>query len=544
MEPGAVLDGRYELLGVLGKGAMGAVWQGSDRMTGRPVAVKTVTGATDLWRTDRTGREATAVGRLSHPHIVAVHDYGQTTYHEQPVTYIVMELVDGRPLTAELAEGRPELSVALGWARQIALALGAAHAPGVGVVHRDLKPGNVLITEDGLVKITGFGAARFTDGPAGADPGGSSPADPRPAHSAPLAGNAAYLAPEQCLYRPVDGRTDLYALGCLLYEMVTGAPPFTKGSAGTVALSQIHEMPAAPRSRNSAISPELDLLIRELLAKDPRMRPPDAASVYRRLGVVAAARAEETADAQRRSELPRPPAPMPRPPVKDIPYAELLHQFGGAHALCLEDDPATAVLLWQRAVAELTATVGAADPKTLVARRALASHTGACGDYVGAIAMWQALLPDVRRVLGDAHESTYTVRRMLAWNIGVDGRPAQAVELLAGMLPGATRLLGRRHPDVLEARRFLAWNTGLTGRNARAVRLLRRLLPDLRDTLGPDHEHTLEARGILAWNTGQGGDLVKATALLRDLVPDSTRALGTAHPLTVDVLLVLDHWTQ
>jgi eukaryotic-like serine/threonine-protein kinase len=536
MKPGAVLDGRYELVRMLGKGAMGAVWQGNDLRLGRPVAVKTVRDHPDRRLLDRMGREATTAGQLSHPHIVTVHDYGRTEYDDLPVTYIVMEFVDGRPLTSVMAEGRPELSVALGWARQIALALGAAHAPEVDVVHRDLKPDNVLITGDGLVKVVDFGIARFMDdGPT---------ADARLTHPGTMFGTPAYMAPEQCLSRPVDGRTDLYALGCLLYEMVTGAPPFAEGSPGTVALSQIRHVPAAPRSRNSAVSPELDLLIRELLAKNPELRPPDAAAVYRRLGVVAAARADETADALRQAQSRRPSAPVPRPPVKDIPYAELLHRFGGPHALSIEDDPAAAVLLWDGAVAELTETVGATHPQTLTARRALAWHTGACGDHARAVAMWRALLPDARNVLGRFHDSAYTAQRMLAWNTGVVGRPAQAVRLLTELLPDATRLLGRRHPDILEARRFLAWNTGAMGRHARAVRLLRRLLPALRETLGADHEHTLEARRMLAWNTGQSGDLVKAVALLRDLVPDTTRALGGGHPQTAEAVRLLDRYTQ
>lgn len=536
MKPGAVLDGRYELVRLLGNGPMGAVWQATDLKIGRPVAVKTVRDHTDHRLIERMGREATAAGRLSHPHIVTVHDYGQTTHEGLPLTYIVMELVDGQPLTAVLAAGPPELSVAVGWARQIALALGAAHAPGVGVVHRDLTPDNVLITRDGLVKIVDFGIARFN--------GEGRPGEARLTHPGALTGTPAYMAPEQCLSRPVDGRADLYALGCLLYEMVTGAPPFTDGSPLAVALAQVHDLPAAPRSHNSAVSPELDLLIRELLAKNPELRPPDAAAVYRRLGVVAAVRADEVADAQRQAEIRRPAAPVPRPPTKDIQYAELLHRFGGPHALAFEDDPTAAVVLWKDAVVALTADVGATHPKTLTARRALAWHTGACGDHAQAIAMWRALVPDTQYVFGHFHEAAYTAQRMLAWNTGVTGRPAQAVSLLTGLLPDATRLLGRRHPDILEARRFLVWNTGAMGRHARAVRLLRRLLPALRETLGPDHEHTLEARRMLAWNTGRSGDLTKAVALLRDLVPDTTRALGTAHPQTAATLHLLDRFTQ
>ena len=534
MGPGVILAGRYELVGLLGRGPHGRVWRGVDRELGRSVAVKTVPepaappGAAAA-PGDRAQHAPGAPGaaaprprpvaaeRLAHPHIVAVYDDGRTTHEGTPYRYVVRELVEGRPLSAVLAEGRPELSVALAWARQIAMALEAAHAPGVESVHGNLSPGNVLITDDGPVKITDFGAP---------------------------AGSPAYLAPEQFLARPVHARTDLYALGCVLYELVTGAPPFTGRSASAVAHAHVHDVPATPSRRNDAVSPELDLLIRDLLAKTPDLRPPDASSVFRRLGVIAAAHAEALSGTFRPAVGSGQCRPVARPPVKDIRYAELLHRFAGADALVIEGDSGTAVQLWQAAVTELTAALGPTHPNTLTARRALAWHTGAGGDHTRAVALWTALIPDARSSLGRFHEAGYTAQRMLAWNTGLVGRHAEAVRLLTGLLPGATRLLGRRHPDILEARRFLVWNTSALGHHARAMRLLRRLLPVLSTTLGPTHEHTLEARRMLAWNVGQAGDRGKAVAMLRDLVPVATRALGTAHSQTADTLRLLDRYTR
>jgi eukaryotic-like serine/threonine-protein kinase len=603
MKPGVVLDGRYQLVRLLGKGSMGAVWQGNDLKLQRSVAVKVVLDHTDPALIERMGREATAAGRLSHPHIVTVHDYGQAAYGDVTVAYIVMELVDGRPLTGVLAEGMPQLSVALDWARQIALALGAAHAPGVGVVHRDLKPDNVLITGDGLVKLVDFGIARFIgehQGEAGAagEPaaggqfgggsgggsgsgsgqrggrggagrsGGSGAAggqdeDADPVQRADdvewigyseqdqyaglaglerLSGTPAYMAPEQCLSKPVDHRTDLYALGCLLYEMVTGGPPFADGSPLAVAVAHVHDAPPTPRSRNDTVSVELDALILDLLAKDPDARPADAAAVYRRLGAIATT----LHGAASAGALAPRPIPRPRPPsaADDPGYAELLVRYGGPGKHEAGHHPAEVVRLWWAAAADLSETLGPHHEETLTARRALARHIGAAGDHALAISLWQELIPDLQYTLGHFHRTTFNAQRLLAWHIGAADRPAEAVRLLLELIPDATRLLGRRHPDVLEARRFLVWNIGALGRHPRAVRLLGKLVPDLTEALGADHEHTLEARRMLAWNMEKSGHHVRAIGLLRDLIPDATRALGPAHEQCVEARRLLDQYTR
>ncbi|WNI18196.1 serine/threonine-protein kinase [Actinacidiphila sp. ITFR-21] len=599
MKPGVVLDGRYQMVRLLGKGSMGAVWQGNDLKLHRPVAVKVVLDHTDPVLVERMGQEATAAGRLSHPHIVTVHDYGQAAHEGVTVAYIVMELVDGRPLTGVLAEGMPQLSVALDWARQIALALGAAHAPGVGVVHRDLKPDNVLITGDGLVKLVDFGIARFIgeqqDGPG--DPGdsagpgnsarsrdsrdfagpfdtgdsgaadeaggrdGTARRDRRTAYGGrdpsaeqdeyaglagleTLSGTPAYMAPEQCLSKRVDHRTDLYALGCLLYEMVTGGPPFADGSPLAVAVAHVHDDPPAPRSRNDNVSAELDTLILDLLAKDPDARPADAAAVYRRLGAIATAL---HGAASAGASAPRPvPSPRPRPPsAEDDPgYAELLRRYGGPEDPAEQHRPAEVIRLWWAAAADLTEFLGPHHAQTIVARRALAQHIGAAGDHALTISLWQELIPDLQYALGHFHRTTFTAQRLLAWHFGAADRPAEAVRLLLELIPDATRLLGRRHPDVLEARRFLVWNIGALGRHSRAVRLLGKLVPDLTEALGATHEHTLEARRMLAWNAEKSGHHVRAIGLLRDLVPDATRALGAGHEQCVEARRLLERYTR
>lgn len=532
MKSGVVLDNRYELVRLLGSGAMGAVWQGTDLKIRRPVAVKIVLDHTDPRLTDRMVREATAAGRLSHPHIATVHDYGQTLHESVLVTYIVMELVGGRPLTSVLAEGRSDLAVTLGWAQQITLALGAAHAPGVGVVHRDLKPDNILITNDGLVKLVDFGIARFIgDGHLG---------DTRLTKPGMLIGTPAYMAPEQCLSKPVDGRTDLYALGCLLYEMVTGSPPFTEGSPLTVALAHVHDTPVAPRSRNEAVPAELDLLIRDLLAKDPDLRPDDAATVYQRLAAIATTHH----GALRTTSMRRLLAPSPRTPVHDLGQGEPLDWYSDVDSSDAKGDPSKAARLSRAAAAELTDSLGPYHERTLTARYAHAWFAGVGGSHTEAGGLWRELIPDLQYVLGHFHRTTHGAQRLLAWNTGMAGDSAEAVSLLRELIPDATRLLGHRHLDILEARRFLAWNEGELRRHSKAVRLLRKLVADLTDVMGADHENTLEARRLLAWNTEKSGDHVKAVQLLRELLPDSTRALGPDHEQCVDARRLLALYTQ
>lgn len=185
-----------------------------------------------------------------------------------------MELVRGRSLAEELAQRLPTLPQALAWAEQIALALESAHGPEAGVVHRDLKPGNVMVTYGGLVKLLDFGIARFLE-------------DNDTHHTkltgARMVGTPAYMAPEQCDGRPVDGRTDLYALGCLLYTMLTGRPPFTlERGLLQVMYQQVHEVPPPPSAYRPVPAP-VDRLVMDLLAKDPADRPADAADVVDRL---------------------------------------------------------------------------------------------------------------------------------------------------------------------------------------------------------------------------------------------------------------------
>ncbi|MFB6892946.1 protein kinase [Kitasatospora sp. NPDC056327] len=259
---GRALNGRYELVEVLGVGGMATVWRGVDHVLGRQVAVKVLNGglADDPRFAERFGREAQHAAMLVHPRIVMVFDSGV----DQGAPYIVMELVQGRSLAVLLAQ-RPGLPVEQAVGIAAAVCEGLAHAHAAGLVHRDIKPGNIMITDDGGVKVVDFGIARA----------GSSH---DLTQTASVLGTAAYLSPEQATASPLDARTDLYAVGCVLTEMLTGAPPFTAETPVAIAYKHVGEQPLPPSYRRPGLPPALDAAVLRLLAKNPAGRPPDALS--------------------------------------------------------------------------------------------------------------------------------------------------------------------------------------------------------------------------------------------------------------------------
>src|SRR5216683_1687176 len=258
-----VLAGRYRLGGSLGRGGFSEVRSAEDSVLGRGVAVKLLAGAAgqpDLVR--RFDREARALARLSHPNVVAVYDAGL----DGPDAYVVMELLTG-PSLAELLAGPGPLPVpeAARYARQAAAALAAAHA--LGIVHRDIKPGNLVLAADGTVKVVDFGIAALSFGTATFTATGTS------------LGTPAYLSPEQAAGRPAGPASDLYSLGCVLYALLTGSPPFTGDHPVATAAQHLNAAAPPVHERRPDLPPVIDQLLATLLAKDPQDRPPDAATV-------------------------------------------------------------------------------------------------------------------------------------------------------------------------------------------------------------------------------------------------------------------------
>jgi eukaryotic-like serine/threonine-protein kinase len=249
--------GRYRVERELGRGGMAKVYRGQDTVLGRTVAIKILAPqfADDQDFVHRFRREAQAAARISNQHLVSVFDTGS----DDGVHFIVMEYVEGRTLADLIAGGGrivPDRAIEI--AIDVCRALEAAHAQ--GVIHRDIKPGNIMLDEKGQVKVTDFGIARVT-----------STADTI-AQTAAVLGTASYLSPEQAQGQPVDGRSDLYSLGCVLYEMVTGRAPFLGDSPVAVASKHVLEQPTPPSRLNADVSPDLDAVILRALAKNPANR--------------------------------------------------------------------------------------------------------------------------------------------------------------------------------------------------------------------------------------------------------------------------------
>lgn len=249
---------RYRLHGSIGRGGMGEVWQATDEVLGREVAVKLLLGdEADSAAAARFRLEAQTAARLSHPYVVAVFDFG--AWDDR--FYLVMELVEGQSLAQELtAAGSLGTERVATVAAQAAAGLAAAHRE--GIVHRDIKPGNLLSDPQGTVKIGDFGIARFVDDPASAL-----------TTAGQIVGTSLYLAPERALGRPASAASDVYSLGCVLYQLLTGRPPFHAESA-TVTLHQHIDMaPVPPRERGVQLPPAFENYLLGLLAKQPEDRP-------------------------------------------------------------------------------------------------------------------------------------------------------------------------------------------------------------------------------------------------------------------------------
>ena len=263
------LGDRYDLSDVLGYGGMAEVFRGRDIRLGRDVAVKTlrVDLAREVSFQARFRREAQSAASLNHPAIVAVYDTGESMLDGVPVPYIVMEYVEGRTLRDLLkTERRVMPTRALEITAEILGALDYSHRN--GIIHRDIKPANVMLTPAGDVKVMDFGIARSV-----------AQASAAVTQTAAVIGTAQYLSPEQARGEQVDPRSDVYSTGCLLYELLTGTPPFTGDSAVAVAYQHVREDPIPPSRVNADVSPAIDALVLKAMAKNPANRYQSAAEM-------------------------------------------------------------------------------------------------------------------------------------------------------------------------------------------------------------------------------------------------------------------------
>jgi serine/threonine-protein kinase len=324
-----ILAGRYRLDEVIGRGGMSTVYRATDLSLDRTVAVKV---ALDPLAEEnpvyvaRFKREARAAASLNAPGVATIYDAGA----DGATRYIVMEYVDGRDLSDLLRGHKPlEAARAANIAEQVADTLAAAHA--AGIVHRDIKPGNIMVVASGTpgagpdadherVKVLDFGIARTEDAVT-------------LTQASSVLGTAPYMSPEQAMGNPADARSDIYSLGCVLYEMLTGRPPFMAEVSAAVLHQHVRVAPKPPRELNPAIPPALDALVLQMLAKNPADRPQTAVEVRDRLAgfdtataptmalpaaealTAVAAAAAAAADVPQMATVPQPASPRPAPPA-------------------------------------------------------------------------------------------------------------------------------------------------------------------------------------------------------------------------------------
>ncbi|MGQ5634719.1 MULTISPECIES: tetratricopeptide repeat protein [unclassified Streptomyces] len=542
-----LVQGRYRLLDLIGRGGMGEVWRARDESLGRRVAVKCLRppgpyhdpSLAPVLR-ERFRREARVAAALSHPGVTVVHDFGEY----DGIPYLVMELLEGRDLSRLLADGKGHplpVDDVLDIAGQVAAAL--AHTHKQGVVHRDLKPANIVRLTDGTVKICDFGIARL-----GHDIGITA----RLTGTGVALGTPHYMSPEQIGGDGVDQRSDLYSLGCVLYEIATGAPPFDLEDAWAILLGHRDTPPTPPRALRPDLPGHLEDVILGLLAKRPEERPYDAGELVRRLRDVRTAGASVTADGipQRRGAARLPswtcgmttghkalgtgPGALPpdagaalsgrwNAPRRDaLPCPAGDRRGGQAPGAVRRAMPVPG--------AEPTAPGG---PGTLAGRYESAGALLRAGRATEALAAYTDLAEAAARLLGADHPDTLAARQETAYALGRLGRHAEAHQVYAEVLAARVRVQGPDHPDTLRCRHNLACALGRLGRLDDACRTAREAAAARARVLGPDHPDTLVSRCELAYVQGQSGRWGEALALYRAVAEARARVLGADHPDTL-----------
>ncbi|GAA1434522.1 serine/threonine protein kinase PkaE [Streptomyces thermospinosisporus] len=397
--------GRYELTRELGRGGMGVVWAAHDRDHDREVAVKVLARrdrGSELTTLERRFlREVRLTSRLRHPGIPTVHDHGT---HEGEL-YLVMDLVPGRALDLVLENGGPlPVEQAADVARRTAEVLSYAH--GQGVVHRDLKPSNLMITPDGEIKVLDFGVAAALE---------PHPGETRFTASNATPGTVVYMAPEQAVGRTVPA-SDLYSLGCVLYELLTGAPPFTDGSPFMLYHRHANEPVPPLTDRRPDVPDGLRALVERLLEKKPEDRPATAADVAALLAAWATG---------------------PAPVAEEMPAHPRLSEI---EALRRAGRPARALEEYQ----ELLANGGLDRASALTARAGAALCIGALGRTREALDELRSVLAEQRSLLGPGHPAVIDTRYEIAVLLVRTGERHAAEELLRRLADEEDRVLPAR----------------------------------------------------------------------------------------------------
>ncbi|MFD7321756.1 tetratricopeptide repeat protein [Streptomyces sp. NPDC059875] len=542
-----LIQGRYRLHDVIGRGGMGEVWRATDESLGRRVAVKCLkplgpqqdANFVTVLR-ERFRREARVAASLQHRGVTVVHDFGES----DGVLFLVMELLEGHNLSQLLEENKQHplpVHDVVDIAEQVADALAYTHRQ--GIVHRDLKPANIMRLGDGAVKICDFGIARL-----GADIGFTS----KLTGTGIAMGTPHYMSPEQISGGEIDHRSDLYSLGCVLYEIATGAPPFDLDDSWAVLVGHRDTPPEPLRTHRAELPAYLERIVLDLLAKTPDERPTDATDLRRR--IVSARTSPERVSAAVRvpdTTLPRLPSWARRMTHGHRATAGSLALRTAAHdpAAGLTGEwttPARVVPPWsadrvERASHErpegVTGVERATPPPELLA--VLASRHKA-GLSLGRLGRWdeaedvhRSVAQDRERVLGPDHPETLASRYELGFTLSRLGRPADALRAFARVAEARERVLGPDHADTLAARQETAYVLGRLGRHFEAHQVYAAVLASRERTMGRDHPDTLRCRHNLAFNLGRLGRLEESYRMAREVAETRTRLLGDEHPDTL-----------
>ncbi|MFD0151736.1 tetratricopeptide repeat protein [Streptomyces sp. NPDC055721] len=562
MGDSGLIQGRYRLHEVIGRGGMGEVWRATDEALGRGVAVKCLKPLgpqhdpqfLSVVR-ERFRREARVAAALQHRGITVVHDFGEY----DGVLFLVMELLEGRNLSQLLAANAQHplpVQDLVEIADQVADALAYTHRQ--GIVHRDLKPANIMRLADGTVKICDFGIARL-----GTDMGFTS----KLTGTGIAMGTPHYMSPEQIGGGEVDHRSDLYSLGCVLYELATGAPPFDMGDSWAILIGHRDTVPRPPRSHRAELPVYFDRIVVDLLAKVPEERPSDAGDLRRRIvsgrfapvsvpvpGTGTGTGTELAATAP--YPVPGIPAPGTGAPVPAPAWAREMrggHRPAGAPVGTataprpVAHDPAAAVLTteWTTATrasdaSSLADETAAPAPGPTAELLAVLAGRHRAGIGLGRLDRWdeaesvhRSVAEHRARVLGDDHPDTLTSRYEVGFALARLDRPADALDVFDRVAEGRARALGEDHPDTLAARQERAYALGRLGRHTEAYELYVAVLAARERTVGPDHPDTLRCRHNLAFTLGRLGRLEESYRAANEVVEARARLLGEDHPDTL-----------
>ncbi|MFI9626029.1 tetratricopeptide repeat protein [Streptomyces sp. NPDC052042] len=564
-----LVQSRYRLLDLIGRGGMGEVWRARDESLGRQVAVKCLKPAgpyhdqsfTRVLR-ERFRREARVAASLQHRGVTVVHDFGE----DDGVLFLVMELLDGRNLSQILEDNdrRPlPVSDVVDIAEQVADALGYTHQQ--GIVHRDLKPANIMRLTDGTVKICDFGIARL-----GRDIGFTS----RLTGTGIAMGTPHYMSPEQIGGGQVDHRSDLYSLGCVLYEIATGAPPFDLDDTWAVLVGHRDTEPEPLRARRAELPGFLDRAVLDLLAKEPGERPGDAGDLRRRITM---GRSGEQLQAGPTSQLPLVPPASVTPIGNELPaWARGMttgHKAVGALLPAAPPDRWTGLTdAWTTATGRRQPVAGTGpwylaassppepakrpDPSpellsALAGRHSAGLNLGRLGHWEAAEEAHRAVAAERERVLGPDHPDTLSSRYEIGVALARSGRAEDALREFVRVAGGRERALGPDHPETLAVRQETAYVLGGLGRHAEAHRLYAAVLASRERSLGPDHPDTLRCRHNLAFSLGRLGRAEDSWRTAREVASARARVLGADHPDTLATLYEaayalgrLGRWTE